>query len=86
VSRSGFQVPLDRTLVDVLSAYEARAARTADVVRSAPSLDTACPGGENQPSRPGLHLRWVLLHLIEETAQHAAHADATREMLDGRTA
>ncbi len=25
----------------------------------------------------------VLLHLIEETAHHAGHADATREMLDG---
>jgi hypothetical protein len=28
-------------------------------------------------------LRWVVLHLIEETAHHAGHADATREMLDG---
>jgi hypothetical protein len=29
-------------------------------------------------------LRWVLLHLIEETAHHAGHADATRELLDGK--
>jgi hypothetical protein len=28
-------------------------------------------------------LRWVLLHLVEETAHHAGHADSTREMLDG---
>jgi len=28
-------------------------------------------------------LRWVLLHLIEETAHHAGHADATRELIDG---
>ena len=31
-------------------------------------------------------MRWVLLHLIEETARHAGHADIVRESLDGRTA
>jgi hypothetical protein len=30
-------------------------------------------------------LRWAVLHLIEETARHAGHADATRELLDGHT-
>jgi hypothetical protein len=30
-------------------------------------------------------LRWVLLHLINETGRHAGHADATRELLDGTT-
>ena len=33
----------------------------------------------------GMDLRWVILHLINETARHAGHADATREMLDGTT-
>jgi hypothetical protein len=28
-------------------------------------------------------LRWVLLHLIEETARHAGHADILREVVDG---
>ena len=28
-------------------------------------------------------VRWVLLHLIEETARHAGHADVVRESLDG---
>jgi hypothetical protein len=36
-------------------------------------------------SIPDINLRWVLLHLIEETARHAGHADATRELLDGTT-
>ena len=31
-------------------------------------------------------LRWVLLHLIEETARHAGHADIVREAVDGATA
>jgi uncharacterized damage-inducible protein DinB len=29
------------------------------------------------------NLRWVLLHLIEETARHAGHADLLRESIDG---
>lgn len=28
-------------------------------------------------------LRWMLLHLLEETARHAGHADLLREALDG---
>jgi uncharacterized damage-inducible protein DinB len=31
------------------------------------------------------NLRWVLLHLIEETARHAGHADLLREAIDGVT-
>jgi hypothetical protein len=30
-------------------------------------------------------LRRILLHLIEETARHAGHLDAARELIDGRT-
>lgn len=31
----------------------------------------------------GLNRRWVLLHLVEELARHAGHADLIRESLDG---
>lgn len=31
-------------------------------------------------------MRWLVLHLIEETARHAGHADILRESLDGKTA
>jgi uncharacterized damage-inducible protein DinB len=30
-------------------------------------------------------LRWVLAHLLEETARHAGHADILRELIDGVT-
>lgn len=30
-------------------------------------------------------MRWVLIHMIEETARHAGHMDIVRELLDGRT-
>jgi hypothetical protein len=64
------------TVVAAIAAYRARAAATDAVVRSL-SLDTHCRWGVDTD------LRWVLLHLINETARHAGHADATRELLDG---
>jgi hypothetical protein len=88
-----FRVGDDLTLAHAIDAYAARAARTEEVVRAAASLEAPCLGcegggppahvllGVDQP----LDLRWAVLHLIEETARHAGHADATREMLDGRT-
>ncbi|MGC9665139.1 DinB family protein [Planosporangium sp. 12N6] len=30
-------------------------------------------------------LRWIALHMIEETARHAGHLDVVRELIDGRT-
>lgn len=83
----------DHMAIDVAcAAYWAQAQRTEEVVRAAPSLDAPCLGreGEWPPAHEllglaePLDLRWALLHLIEETAHHAGHADATREMLDGK--
>lgn len=28
-------------------------------------------------------MRWILVHMIEETARHAGHADILRERIDG---
>jgi uncharacterized damage-inducible protein DinB len=61
-----------------LVGYERQAANTDATVRTM-SLTEPCRWGD------GADLRWVLLHLINETARHAGHADATREMLDGTT-
>ena len=61
-----------------LAAYRERAVATNAVVRSR-SLDTPCSRKE------ATTLRWVLLHLINETARHAGHADSVRELLDGTT-
>ena len=30
-------------------------------------------------------VRWIVLHMIEETARHAGHLDIARELLDGQT-
>ena len=68
----------DLTMEAALVAYRERAAATDAVVRSL-SLAAPCEWGDDAD------LRWVLLHLINETARHAGHADATRELLDGTT-
>lgn len=75
-SEDEFTPGQDLTVEAAVKAYRDRAAATDAVVRSAP-LDTPTREGR------GTDLRWVLLHLINETARHAGHADATRELLDG---
>lgn len=62
-----------------VAAYRDRAAATDSAVRAMPSLSQPSIAGEDRD------LRWVLIHLINETARHAGHADATRELLDGTT-
>ena len=32
-----------------------------------------------------IDVRWVMLHMIEEYAQHNGHADIIRELIDGKT-
>ncbi len=66
------------TVAEAVDAYRARAAATDAAVRSMP-LDQPGRG------RADVDVRWVLLHLINETARHAGHADATRELFDGTT-
>ena len=64
------------TMERAIAAYRARAAKTDAAARRIADLAT--------PSRePGADLRFVLIHLINETARHAGHADAVRELLDG---
>lgn len=70
-----------RPLAELVDAYCERRLRTNEIVRSAPDLSAPCRGGHTTIG--GLDLRWVLLHLLEETSHHAGHADATRELLDG---
>jgi uncharacterized damage-inducible protein DinB len=68
-------------LAELLSAYGRQCAGNDEVLRSL-SLDT-----ESKVERRGgrVTLRWILVHLIEETARHNGHIDILREMLDGVT-
>lgn len=80
--------PAEDENVDVLLAlYDEVARDTETAVRELPSLDDTFflepmpwdPGGDRS-------WRWALLHLIEETARHAGHADVIRESIDGKGA
>lgn len=69
------------TVAAALDAYQRRATITDAVIRTAPSLAVPCS------MQPGTDLRWVIPHLINETARHAGPADAVREFArrhDGR--
>jgi uncharacterized damage-inducible protein DinB len=73
----------DDTLGAAIDAYRATWVRVDAIVSASPSLDETCrrAPGEEVP----VNLRWVLTHLLEETARHAGHADILRELVDGST-
>src|SRR4051812_29776301 len=83
-SEAEFTVGDGRTLATVVDAYAARAEATERTVRAAPGLDAPCATVPDGFPFAAIDLRWVLLHLIEETAHHAGHAESTRELLDGK--
>ncbi|QWF79077.1 DinB family protein [Amycolatopsis sp. CA-230715] len=84
-----FRLREDETLAGVLDAYAAVADRTTRIVADL-DLGHEVPVPKGVPWYPddleAWSVRWVLLHLIEETARHAGHADIVREHLDGATA
>lgn len=63
--------------------YEQACERSREVVDGAASLDQLSA----RPGRDGTRftLRWILLHMLEETARHNGHADLLREAVDGAT-
>jgi hypothetical protein len=85
----GFRLVEGETLADVVSFSADVARNTEKVVGDLPDLGAPLP--ETEPGVPWIPAglvwspRWVLLHLIEETARHAGHADIVRESLDGAT-
>lgn len=64
-----------------------RQCRISNEILHSVDLDAALLGehGLDWPDEPITDLRWVSLHMIEETARHAGHLDAARELLDGAT-
>lgn len=64
-----------------------REAELADAVVAATPLDAAPAWWPDDLARalPPRNLRRTVLHVITETATHAGHLDAARELIDGRT-
>lgn len=85
-----FQVGPQETLAGIIAGYQEVARRTEDIVAGIPDLGQPVPVPGDVPWFPkeitAWSVRWVLLHLIEETSRHAGHADLIREHIDGASA
>ncbi len=68
------------TLADIV-AYYGRARAAADATIRELALDDTGTSWRGTT----VSLRWVLVHMIEETARHAGHLDILRELIDGAT-
>jgi uncharacterized damage-inducible protein DinB len=75
------RIAADIPLAQLLSEYRAACAGHRDLVASL-DLDTESRGELAWRTEP-VTLRWILFHLIEETARHNGHIDILREMADG---
>lgn len=75
---SDMRVSPDETTADIIEFYaNARTAADAVINELEPdAIGTAWFGDE-------VSMRWVLIHMIEETARHAGHLDILRELIDG---
>lgn len=85
-----FQLTDSETLTGVIAEYRQVGRETEEVISTIPDLGRPVPVPKGVPWFPAdvdaWSVRWVLLHLIQETARHAGHADILREHLDGATA
>jgi hypothetical protein len=75
-----FELPDSWSRDQVIAFYRDETRAVDKILDAAPSFDLPS-AGDIRPTT----LRWVVDHLIEETARHAGHMDITRELLDGRT-
>ncbi|MBB5773456.1 DinB family protein [Nonomuraea jabiensis] len=81
--RATMRPSAEDTIGGVLADYRRTVERANQVIDACPDLALPAP----RPPRPGPapSMRWVLVHLIEETGRHAGHADILREQIDGST-
>ncbi|WP_433263085.1 DinB family protein [Micromonospora vinacea] len=75
---ASFTLDDQETVVGLTEAYERACARSREVAASV-DLDHVVP----HPQLGEVSVRWILVHMIEETARHAGHADILRELTDG---
>ncbi len=81
-----WRVDASESVDAVVAAYRTAIGRSDEII-AARGLDDAPAQPEDWWESAGLHfsdLRTVLVHVLVETATHAGHLDAVRELLDGR--
>jgi uncharacterized damage-inducible protein DinB len=76
-----FHTAADDEPAELLRLYRVACERSRAAVEEVRDLDVM----SKVPNRRGerYSLRWILIHMIEETARHAGHADLLRESIDG---
>jgi hypothetical protein len=75
---STFRLNDEDSVESVVAYYRAQISTSQEIVGTL-DLNTPCAW----PDMADENLRWVALHMIEETARHAGHADIIRETIDG---
>jgi hypothetical protein len=70
-------------VASAVAAYRAATSINNEIVGECGDLDQLCARALTTPEP--LSLRWLLVHMVEETARHAGHADILREQIDGLT-
>lgn len=75
--------PPEDTPEKVLAAYRHAVAQSDAVLATYSDLDDPAPTSAGRKSAPSM--RWLVVHMIEETGRHAGHADILRERIDGTT-
>ena len=87
---ANFRLGPGETLAEALKLYDEVAKETDAIIAGITDLGQPVPVPQDAPWFPkdtdAWSVRWVLLHLIQETARHAGHADIVREAIDGATA
>ena len=76
-----FRIEDDETIADIVALYEAAVADSNKIIEDA-DLDDIAASKRGGVTRS---LRWIVGHMIEETARHAGHADIVRELIDNKT-
>jgi hypothetical protein len=71
----------DASSAEVTAFYRDQCAQS-EAVLATTSLSVPPRGKHGRYEPP--NVRWVVLHMIEETARHAGHLDIARELLDGK--
>jgi hypothetical protein len=76
-----FRVEAEESIADIVTLYEVSVADSNEIIDSA-DLDDLAAVSRDGVSRS---LRWIVGHMVEETARHAGHADIVRELIDDNT-
>ncbi len=77
----------DDTKEELLALYDRAIAESERILEEALTRPEGLDALAARATRRGhrVSLRWILVHLVEEYAQHNGHADLIRESIDGRT-